>query len=223
MAGNGSQLVFSSLIGFILETHILCVAAGQKIFNGFDFLALNTAIETALGRGLNIVFDFHYFTFLQNFRGRYRVDKQQIFSSGDRIIQANGLGFPAPLFSLMPNGRFHSFTGHSDKLHFLKIRKGKPPLHTQQIPEDHHIKPFRPVKALLIQVPPNNVDVVRGELGFFRGKGAFIEGFRQPHTAAHLILCWFHSFPPPNRQAVKPKKLLNTSAPTYSLNLVGLM
>lgn len=69
------SLVFCGLGAFILETHILCVAAGQKIFNGFDFLTLNTAIETALGRGLNIVFDFHYFTFLQNFWGRYRVDK----------------------------------------------------------------------------------------------------------------------------------------------------
>ena len=104
MAGNGGQLVFGSLIGFILETHILCVAAGQEIFNGFDFLALNTAIETALGRGLNIVFDFHYITFLQNFRGRYRVDIQQIFSSWDRVIQADSLGFFGSLAPLIPNG-----------------------------------------------------------------------------------------------------------------------
>ena len=34
--------------------------------------------------------------------------------------------------------------------HFLQIRKGEPPLHADQIPEDHHIKPFRPVKALLV-------------------------------------------------------------------------
>ena len=84
--------------------HILCVPAGQEIFNGFDFLALDATVKGFLWRDLNIVFDFHYITFLQNFRGRYRIDIQQIFSSGDRFIQADSLGVFGTLTPFIPNG-----------------------------------------------------------------------------------------------------------------------
>lgn len=104
MAGNGGKFAFGRLGRVILETHILCVAAGQEIFNGSDFLAFGAAVEGPFGWGLNIVFNFHYITFLQNFRGRYRVDIQQIISSGDRVIQADSLGFFGSLAPLIPNG-----------------------------------------------------------------------------------------------------------------------
>lgn len=104
MGRNRGKFGFSFFLGAILKAHILCVPAGQEIFNGFDFLALGSTVEGFLGRGLNIIFNFHYFTFLQNFRGRYRVDIQQIFSSGDRLIQANSLGFFGALAPCIPNG-----------------------------------------------------------------------------------------------------------------------
>ena len=59
VTGNGGQLAFSRLGGVVLETHILCVSAGQEIFNGLDFLAFGSALEGLFGRGLDVILDFH--------------------------------------------------------------------------------------------------------------------------------------------------------------------
>ena len=64
------SLVFCGLGAFILETHILCVSAGQEIFNGLDFLAFAPAMKLVLGWGLNIVFDLQKITFFIKFQFR---------------------------------------------------------------------------------------------------------------------------------------------------------
>ena len=64
------SLVFCGLGAFILETHILCVSAGQEIFNGLDFLAFAPTMKLVLGWGLNIVFDLQKITFFIKFQFR---------------------------------------------------------------------------------------------------------------------------------------------------------
>lgn len=51
-------------------TDILCVSAGQEIFNGLDFLAFAPTMKLVLGWCLNIVFDFQKITFFIKFQFR---------------------------------------------------------------------------------------------------------------------------------------------------------
>ena len=60
----------------------------------------------------------------------------------DGVIQAHGLNAPGLLALLVADCTPHGSTGDGGKLITVKVRAGKPPLHSQQIAEHGNIEVF---------------------------------------------------------------------------------